>query len=70
MTAKIPADAFDYYVSLGPTRSYEKVALRFDVSKRGVANRAAAEHWQERLEKIDREVQELSDKRLAPRSTT
>jgi len=61
---KIPAEAFDYYVSLGPERSYELVARRFGASKRGVAKRAASEHWQERLEAIDREVQERTDARL------
>jgi len=45
MARKIPADAFDYYASLGPDRSYRAVAERYGVSKRAVTKHAAAEGW-------------------------
>lgn len=65
MPQKIPPEAFNYYVALGPDRSYRAVAEHFGVSKRGVTKRAAAENWAERLEKIEAEAREKSDKRLA-----
>ena len=36
MTRRIPDDAFEYYVSLGPDRSYQSVADHYEVTKRGV----------------------------------
>ena len=36
MTRKIPDDAFEFYVGLGPNRSYEAVAEHYDVNKRSV----------------------------------
>jgi hypothetical protein len=49
--ARIPLDAFDYYVSLGPARSYQAVAEKLGVSKRAVTMHATKENWQARLEK-------------------
>jgi len=34
MSKKIPPEAFEYYVSLGPARSYEALAGKYTVSKR------------------------------------
>lgn len=64
MTAKIPDDAFSYYVSLGVARSYRAVAERYGVSKRAVTKRAVNEQWAERLQKIEDEARERSDARL------
>ena len=33
---KIPPDAFDFYFSLGPPRSYQAVADKYGVTKRAV----------------------------------
>ncbi len=40
MRGKIPANAFDLYFSLGPSRSHQKIAQRFGVSKKAVTKRA------------------------------
>jgi hypothetical protein len=53
MNRKIPADAFTYYVSLGPTRSYETVAAKYGASRRGIAEHAKRERWQERVADIE-----------------
>ena len=42
MNRKIPPDAFAYYFSLGPNRSYLAVAKHFGVSKQAVTKLAAA----------------------------
>ena len=64
MNRKIPPDAFDYYVSLSSERSYRAVADRYQVSKRAVTMHAGKEKWPVRLEKIEAEAREQSDKRL------
>ena len=46
---KIPPDAFDFYFSLGPPRSYQAVANKYGVTKRAVTNLAGREDWQRRL---------------------
>ncbi len=62
---KIPDEAFEFYVGLGPGRSYEAVATHYDVSKNGVAKKAARDNWTERLVRIEREVQERMDRKIA-----
>ncbi len=62
--SKIPPDAFDFYVALGPDRSYQRVADHYDVSKRGVAKHAGRESWPSRLDRIEREVRERSEEKL------
>ena len=64
MTGKLPPDAFDVYMGLGPDRSYEAVAKRYGVSKRAVTKRAAKEKWQERVSKIEQKARESSDKKV------
>ena len=65
MTRKIPSDAFDNYVSMGEGRSYEKVAKKYGVSKRAITDCAKREKWAERLENIEKESRQMSDKKLA-----
>jgi len=65
MSKKIPSDAFDYYVALGSDRSYQAVANHFGVSKRGIAKRALADQWPERLAAIEQEVRDNCDAKLA-----
>ena len=64
MMTKIASDAFDYYVSLGPDRSYRAVAERYGVSKRAVTKRATREGWSERLAAIERAARAEADRRL------
>jgi hypothetical protein len=63
MNRKIPSDAFTYYVSLGPGRSYQAVAEKYGVSKRGVALYAKRENWQERLAEQERKAREAADQK-------
>ena len=62
--AKIPTDAFDYYFSLGPGRSYQAVAGKFGVSKRAVTKCADREGWQQRLRDLERKARERSDDKI------
>jgi len=62
--AKIPPDAFEYYVSLGLQRSYQAVADRYGASKRAVTKKAATEKWAERLVKIERAARERIDNKM------
>ncbi len=42
---KIPLAAFDFYVSLGGERSYERVAQHYGATKRAVTKHAVRERW-------------------------
>lgn len=64
MSSRIPDDAFSYYASLGPTRSYRAVARKYGVSKRAVTKLAAREQWSERLAQIEATAREILDKKL------
>ncbi len=64
MTKRIPPEAFDHYVSLGPSRSYKAVASHYKVTKRGITKRANIERWQERLAEIERQARERGDVKL------
>ncbi len=57
-TRKIPQDALAYYVSLGPGRSYQKVAEHYGVTKRAVVNAAKRDRWQEQVEELERTARE------------
>jgi hypothetical protein len=61
---KIPADAFEHYVALGPQRSHQAVAEHYGVSKRAVSKCAVREGWSERLARIEKESRERSDERI------
>jgi len=64
MNRKIPPDAFTYYFSLGPTRSYQAVAEHYGVSKRAVTGMAEREGWQERLMELERKAREKADEKV------
>ena len=64
MSNKLPTEAFDFYVSLGPERTHAKVAEEYDVSVRAASKCASREDWSARLEKIESESRERTDKRL------
>jgi len=65
VSGKIPDDAFDFYVGLGPTRSYQSVGDRYGVSKRAVVKHASKEKWAERLGDIQKDARVESDKKIA-----
>lgn len=63
MNRKLPADAFNFYLGLGATRSYEAVAKQYRVSKRSVTSLAVKEHWQQRIAEAERKARERSDEK-------
>ena len=66
MRNRIPAEeAFQYYLALGPSRSYDTVAAKYGVTLRGVTKCAATHKWGDRMKKIDREAQEKTDREFA-----
>ena len=65
MNRKIPQDAFEFYHSLGTGRSYQAVADQYGVTKRAVTDFAKRKGWSQRLEAIEREAREQSDKKIA-----
>ena len=60
---KLRPEAFSFYISVGPRRSYTAVGEKFGVSKRSVTSLAKREDWQRRVEEIDRKARESTDKR-------
>ena len=64
VTTRIPPEAFDFYVGLGPERSYRLVADRYGVSKRAITKLAVREDWAARLQKIECQARERSDAKL------
>jgi hypothetical protein len=66
MRNRIPhEEAFQYYLALGPSRSYEQVAEKYSVTLRGVTKCAATHKWGDRMRKLDREAQEKTDRAFA-----
>lgn len=65
MRNKIPEDAFDYYLALGPGRTYATVAQHFQVSVRGVTKRALKDGWQARIAKIEEAARHKADEKAA-----
>ena len=49
-------EAFDYYYSLGVSRSINQVAVKFNKSERTIHNWAKAFNWQKRIEQRDIEI--------------
>jgi len=60
---KIPQDAFTYYLSLGPGRSYQRVAEHYGVTKRAVAMLAVRERWQEQAAEIERKARQAASEK-------
>lgn len=63
MSGRIPSEAFEFYVGLGPDRSYQRVAAEFGVSKRAVTKLAARERWQDRVVELERKVRESAEQK-------
>ena len=64
MVHRIPTDAFEYYASMGPQRSYKLVADHYGVTKRAVTKHATGENWSERLQEIERQARKRTDEKL------
>jgi hypothetical protein len=62
---RVPTDAYQHYVSLGPQRTYEALARHYGVSKRAITKRASREQWQERLSKVEAQARDRFDEKLA-----
>src|SRR4030095_7977527 len=65
MSRKIPENAFELYAAMGERRSYQAIADRFAVSKRSVVKRAIAEHWQDRLVRVEATAHQKVDAKAA-----
>lgn len=63
MSARIPPEAFDFYLSLGHERSYQALAKKYGVSKQAVTKRALRERWQQRLDDIEARARAKTDQR-------
>ena len=63
MSGRIPPEAFQFYLGLGPDRSYQRVADKFGVSKRAVTKLAMRERWQERVEDLERKAREGAEQK-------
>jgi hypothetical protein len=50
---RLPSDAFERFLALGPARSYSQLARALGVSKRSVVACASREGWQAKLARID-----------------
>ena len=61
MNRKLGSDAFTFYFSLGPSRSYQAVAEKYGVSKRAVSNMAEREKWQEKLAELERKARDQAE---------
>ncbi len=61
---KIPPDAVTYYLSLGPGRSYQKVAEYYGVTKRAITKIAAKERWQEKVAEIEHSALQAAEEKV------
>ncbi|RKY19794.1 MAG: hypothetical protein DRQ55_09685 [Planctomycetota bacterium] len=65
MSGRIPPDeALEFYVNLGPERSYAKVGKQYGVSKRSVTKHAAKHGWSRRLLEIEASARERNEARM------
>jgi len=62
---KIPTNAFEYYFSLGPGRSYQAVAAHYVVTKQAITKVAQKERWAERLAELEVQARQRSTERAA-----
>lgn len=63
--ARVPADlAFEFYVLLGPDRSYRAVADEFGVSKQAISKLARRDRWSVRVADHEQRSRERSMKRI------
>lgn len=63
MSARLPPEAFEFYVGLGPDRSYQAVAERYGVTKRAVTKRASRDRWQPRVAELEAKARRTAEQR-------
>ena len=63
MTKRLPHDAFSFYVSLGPERSYAQVATKYGVTKRAVTSKAGKERWQQRAAEMEERARKAAEEK-------
>ena len=63
-TTRIPPESFDFYVRLGPTRSYAQVAAHYGVHKRSITKFATRHGWARRLLEVETKARERSETSL------
>ena len=63
-TTRIPPESFDFYVRLGPTRSYAQVAEHYGVHKRSIVKFATRHGWARRLLEVESKARERSETSL------
>ncbi len=61
---RLPQNAFEHYVRLGPERSHQTVADYFGVSKRAVTKRAVSEKWRQKAAELDETARAGSERKL------
>ena len=61
---RIPANAFDHFLSLGLSRSYQSVADWCGVSKQAVTRLAKEERWLERVAELERKARDKSEEKF------
>jgi len=61
---RVPRDAFERFVEMGPSVTYSQLAKKLGVSKRSIVRHASAEGWQERLRKIEEDARHRTNERL------
>jgi len=64
MNKKLPPDAFSFYFSVGPGRSYQTVAENYGVSKTAVTNLAEKENWQKKIVEIEAKARDSLEKKM------
>ena len=61
---RIPANAFDHYLALGPARSFQAIAEWCQVSKQAVTKVARQERWLERVAELERKAREKTEEKF------
>ncbi len=64
MAGRLHPDSFEFYISLGPDRSYQAVADHHGVTKRAVTKRAAKERWQQRLAELEAKARRGAERKV------
>jgi len=55
-------EAFTFYASRGPARTYVEVAARFEISEAAVRRRATRDDWRDRVETLDRQAAQVAER--------
>ena len=64
MAGRLHPDSFEFYIGLGPDRSYQAVADHYGVTKRAVTKRAAKERWQQRLAELEAKARRGAERKV------